>query len=178
MARTTTALEPLLREAGNGVEADFIWQLDAGDAVFDKARQLLQDAETSILVSLWPEELRTLAEDLRDAESRGVRIALVHYGTPTETVGATYHHPVEDTVRRERGGRSLSLVVDSRCVVIATFFDDGRVEGAWSRNRAFVFVAEDYVRHDVYITKVIATMGHDLQEHFGPDYARLREVFT
>ena len=78
MARTTTALEPLLREAGNGVEADFIWQLDAGDAVFDKARQLLQDAETSILVSLWPEELRTLAEDLRDAESRGVRIALVH----------------------------------------------------------------------------------------------------
>jgi hypothetical protein len=35
-------------------------------------------AETSILVSLWPEELRTLAEDLRDAESRGVRIALVH----------------------------------------------------------------------------------------------------
>ena len=39
-------------------------------------------------------------------------------------------------------------------------------------------VAEDYVRHDVYITKVIATMGDDLQKHFGPDYARLREVFA
>lgn len=178
MIRTTSALEPLLREAGNGVEADFIWQLDTAHAVVDKARQLLQDADASILVSLWPEELDTLRQDFLDAESRGVQIALVHYGRPSETIGATYHHPVEETVRQERGGRSLSLVVDSRCVVIATFFDDGRVEGAWSRNRAFVFVAEDYVRHDVYITKVTAAMGDQLQKEFGPDYARLREVFA
>lgn len=177
VARTTKALEPLLRDAGNGVEADFIWQLDSADAVLDKARQLLQDAKTSILVSLWPEELASLRPDLLEAETRGVRIALVHYGVPGESIGATYHHPVEETVRRERGGRSLSLGVDGRCVVIATFFDDGRVEGAWSRNRAFVFVAEDYVRHDVYITKVTGEMGPALEQQFGPDYARLREVF-
>ena len=78
---------------------------------------------------------------------------------------------------RERGGRCLSLAVDSRCVVIATFFDDGRVEGAWSRNRAFVFVAEDYVRHDVYITKVTGTLDDALKARFGADYAELRDVF-
>ncbi|MBT4099749.1 MAG: TrmB family transcriptional regulator, partial [Gemmatimonadetes bacterium] len=50
-------------------------------------------------------------------------------------------------------------------------------EGAWSRTRAFVFVAEDYIRHDVYITKVTAEMGAALQQKFGPDYARLREIF-
>lgn len=177
VSRTTKALAPLLKQAGNGVEADFIWQLDEADAVLDKARQLLQDARHTVLVSLWPEELAALRDDLRDAESRGVRIALVHYGVPAESIGATYHHPVEETVRRERGGRSLSLAVDSRCVVLATFGDDGHVEGAWSRNRAFVFVGEDYVRHDVYITKVTSEMGADLQRQFGPDYARLREVF-
>ena len=178
MARTTEALAPLLRDAGNGVEADFIWQLDAADDVIDKARQLLQGARSRILLSLWPEELAILRQDLRDAEQRGVQIALVHYGPPSETIGATYHHPVQDTVRRERGGRSLSLAVDSHCVVIATWFDDGRVDGAWSRNRAFVFVAEDYVRHDVYITKVTTTMGDELRREFGPDYARLREIFA
>ena len=178
VARTTRALAPLLRDAGNGVEADFIWQLESADDVFDKALHLLQGARSFILLSLWPEELATLRDDLRGAERRGVQIALVHYGPPSETIGATYHHPVEETVRRERGGRSLSLVVDSHCVVIATLFDDGRVEGAWSRNRAFVFVAEDYVRHDVYITKVTATMGAELQQEFGADYARLREVFA
>ena len=177
VARTTRALEPLLRDAGNGVEADFIWQLDSGDAVLDKARQLLQDAQDAILLSLWPEELGALRDDLLSAQTRGVRIALVHYGPPTESIGATYHHPVQETVRRERGGRSLNLAVDSRCVVIATFYDDGRVEGAWSRNRAFVFVGEDYVRHDVYITKVTGEMGPELERQFGPDFARLREVF-
>ena len=177
VTRTTQALEPLLKAAGNGVEADFIWQLDTVEGVVDKARQLLQEAAETILISLWPEELDALRQALLAAEERGVSIALVHYGLPEETIGATYHHPVEDTVRRERGGRSLTLVADSRGVVIATLFDDGRVEGAWSRNRAFVFVAEDYIRHDVYITKVTAEMGAALQQKFGPDYARLREIF-
>lgn len=178
VARTTEALAPLLRDAGNGAEADFIWQLDSADAVVDKARQLLQDAGSTVLLSLWPEELAVLRADLLAAEQRGVRIALVHYGEPGEFIGATYHHPVEETVRRERGGRALTLVVDSRCVIIATLFDDGGVEGAWSRNRAFVFVAEDYVRHDVYITKVTTAMGASLRQHFGADYADLREVFA
>ena len=104
-------------------------------------------------------------------------MALVHYGIPARRLGATYHHPAEETVRRERGGRGLTLVVDKRCVVIATFSDDGRVEGAWSRNRAFVFVAEDYIRHDVYITKVTATMDAELKRVFGSDYGKLRDVF-
>ena len=175
--RHTAALEPLLSQSSNGLEADFIWQLDDRQAVFDKARHLLNGAGESILVSLWPDAFDLLYDDLETATRRGVKLAVVHYGPPARRLGATFHHPAEDAVARERGGRGLSLVVDSRCVVIATFFDDGRVEGAWSRNRAFVFVAEDYVRHDVYITKVTATLDDPLKERFGADYAELRDVF-
>jgi HTH-type transcriptional regulator, sugar sensing transcriptional regulator len=175
--RRTTALEPLLRQTGNGLEADFIWQLDDEAAIYDKARQLLGQAKDSILVSLWPDAFDRLYDDLQAAENRGARLALVHYGPPTRRLGATFHHPAEATVARERGGRNLTLAVDGTCVVIATFFDNGRVEGAWSRNRAFVFVAEDYVRHDVYITKVTGTMDTELKQRFGADYADLRDVF-
>ena len=42
---------------------------------------------------------------------------------------------------------------------------------------AFSDPAEDYVRHDVYITKVVAAFGPQLKERFGADYAELRDVF-
>ena len=175
--RKTEQLGPLLRAISNQGDADFIWQLTEAEAVYDKARQLVQNAAHSILVSLWPEELSRFEADLLEAEERGVRIALVHFGLPRKQIGATFHHPAEQTIYQEKGGRGLTLVADSQCVVIATFFDNGKVEGAWSRNRAFVIVAEDYIRHDVYITKVAATMDDQLKEHFGADYHFLRDVF-
>ena len=176
-ARRTEQLGPLLKALSNDPDTNFVWQLDAADKVLDKARQLIAQTQATLLLSLWPEELHALLDELRSAEDRGVQIALVHFGPPQHQIGATFHHPVEETIHAGKGGRGLTLVADGECVVLATFFDGGGVEGAWSRNRAFVFVAEDYVRHDVYITKVAAALGPQLRERFGADYAELRDVF-
>jgi len=176
-ARKTSRLGPLLSAVSNQADADFVWKLTGAEPVLDKARQLIRQAEHNLLVSLWPEELEELEADLQDAEKRGVKIALVHFGVPHQRIGATFHHPAEKTLYEEKGGRGLTLVADSQAVVIATFFASGSVEGAWSRNRAFVIVAEDYVRHDVYITKVTATMDAELKKRFGDSYQELRDVF-
>lgn len=176
-ARKTARLAPLLSQLSNGADADFVWQLSGADPVFDKARQLICQSTDYLLVSLWPEELEALATDLEEAEKRGVRIALVHFGLPGKKIGATFHHPAEETLYEEKGGRGLTLVADGHGVMTATFSSDGRVEGAWSRNHAFTILAEDYVRHDVYITKLTATMDAEIKERFGDNYQDLRDVF-
>ena len=173
----TERLGLLLAQISNRASADVVWRLGEANEVYDKARQFIRQAQDTLLISLWPEELEMLEMDLVDAEQRGLRLALVHFGVPTQRLGATFHHPVEETIYREKGGRCLTLVADSETVVIATFFDNGRVEGAWSRNSAVVTVAEGYVRHDVYITKVTAIMDEELKRHFGKYYQRLRDVF-
>jgi HTH-type transcriptional regulator, sugar sensing transcriptional regulator len=176
--RNTERLGPLLSALNNGTDSDFVWQLDSDEQVLDKTRQLIAQAQTALLVSLWPQELEKVAQDLRTAEKRGVQIALVHFGKTQLSIGATFHHPAEETLHAEKGGRSLTLVADGESVVIATFLDTGNTEGAWSRNRAFVLVAEDYVRHDVYITKLTAAMDTEIKRFFGDDYAALRDVFS
>ena len=175
--RKTARLGPLLSAIGSDPSADLIWKLTGRDPVLDRARQLIGQAGSFLLVSLWPEELHELETDLRKADARGVRIALVHFGAPASRVGATFHHPAERTLYDEKGGRGLTLVCDGLSAATATFFADGRIEGAWSRNRAFVTLAEDYVRHDVYITKVTATMDTELRGRFGDEYEDLRDVF-
>lgn len=175
--RQTEQLGPLLKALSNDADANFVWQLDTADKVLDKARQLIDQARSTLLLSLWPEELSEITTQLRAAEDRGVQIALVHFGPPQQQIGATFHHPAEDTIHAEKGGRGLTLVADGECVVLATFVAAGGVEGAWSSNRAFVYIAEDYVRHDVYITKVAAAFGPELRARFGDDYAELRDIF-
>ncbi len=175
--RQTEQLLPGLEKLTGEDEPNLIWPLLDQLQVQSRALQLVSNATESILVSLWAEELDWLDDALREAEARGVRVALVHFGEPQTVIGATYHHPVEKTLYEEKGGRGLTLVADGAEVVIANYRRGGEIDGAWSRNQTFVTVAEDYVKHDVYITKVTRFLGSEMKQRFGEDYARLRDVF-
>lgn len=177
-AAQTDELLPLLTSLEQPGATDFVWPLADESHIRSRANDMVSTSKDSVLVSLWPEELVWLKDSLRAAEERGVRIALVHFGTPRTEIGATYHHPVEKTLYLEKGGRGLTLVVDSQQVLITNFCDDGSVTGAWSRSQAFVTVAEDYIKHDVYITKVTRFLNDALTTRFGLEYERLRDIFN
>lgn len=178
MELTTAQLLPELEKIPQQNVDNLIWPINGEAQVQAKVLNLIDEAEGSILISLWPEELDWCSDALQAAEERGVAIALVHFGKPLTAIGATYHHPVEKTLYQEKGGRGLTLVTDSSKVVIANYQAAGEIEGAWSRNQSFVTVAEDYVKHDVYITKVTRFLEGEMKQRFGEDYARLRDVFN
>ena len=176
--KDTERLLPELQKVPTSNQSNLIWPLLNSNQVESRALEIIKQATTSILVSLWPDELDWCERSLMDAEARGVNIALVHFGEPTRKIDATYHHPVQETLYTEKDGRGLTVVVDSAQVVIANFQVGGKVDGAWSRNKSFVTVAEDYVKHDVYITKVTRFLGPEVVARFGKNYTRLRDVFN
>lgn len=158
-------------------ELGYIWNISDYDHLIDKATRMIDSAQRVVLISLWPEELEKLEGALRKAEERNVRIALVHFGLPQKWVGQVYHHPIEDTLYAEQGGRGFVLVVDSHQVLMGNISHEGTTEGAWSQNKGFATLAEDYVKHDVYITKIVKRFEKDLIRKFGEKYALLRDVF-
>ncbi|MBT5702368.1 MAG: helix-turn-helix domain-containing protein [Pseudomonadales bacterium] len=176
--KDTEQLLPELQKVPTNIQSNLIWPLLNSNQVERRTLEIINQATTSILVSLWPEELDWCEESLVDAEARGVNIALVHFGEPSTKIGATYHHPVQETLYAEKGGRGLTVVVDGAQVVIANFQSNGEIDGAWSKNKSFVTVAEDYVKHDVYITKVTRFLGPEVVKRFGENYDRLRDVFN
>ena len=177
---TVGTLVDSLKEEFSGLdshqEASRIWNISDYDHLIDKARRMIDNAHSVLLLSLWKEELESLEAALRRAEERGVRIALVHFGIPQICVGQVYYHPIEDTLYAEKGGRGFVLIADSQEVLIGTVSYEGRTEGAWSRNKGFVMISEDYVKHDVYITKIIKRLDKELINCFGERYAKLRDV--
>lgn len=154
-----------------------IWDISEYTHLLDKAQRMIDSSKKILLISLWPEELDSLEKNLRAAEERGVQIALVHFGQPKKWVGQVYHHPIEDTLYTEQGGRGFVLVVDSYQVLMGTISQNGQTEGACSQNKGFVSLAENYLKHDVYITKIIKRFEKDLIKVFGKNYVMLRNVF-
>ena len=96
--KDTEQLLPELQKVPTNIQSNLIWPLLNSNQVERRTLDLINQATTSILVSLWPEELDWCEESLVDAEARGVNIALVHFGEPSTKIGATYHHPVHETL--------------------------------------------------------------------------------
>ena len=158
-------------------ELSCIWNIHEYEYLIDKTRRMIDSAAVSVLISTWKEELALLEHKIRDALQRKVDVAVVHFGFPELKLGQMYRHPVEDTIYREKGGRGIVVVIDSKEVLMGTVSKDNKVEGAWSMNRGFVMMAEDYIKHDVYIMKIVGRFSGLLRKKFGSRYEKLRDIF-
>jgi sugar-specific transcriptional regulator TrmB len=162
----------------NGGETSHIWNIGDYGYLMDKAERMVLQAEGALLVSIHRDEMGRLEEPLRAAAGRGVSVATVHFGPAAGKAGCIFQHPLEPTIYSERGGRGIVVVADSREAVMGIVMGDGAAEGAWSANRGFVALAEDYIRHDIYFMKVVRRFNRQLRKLFGYHYEKLRDVFT
>jgi sugar-specific transcriptional regulator TrmB len=175
--RTLDVLAEELPALKSDSPVSVIWNVGDYDLFMDKAARMVKEAEKTLLLSAWEDERLALEPLLAEAEKRGIRIASVHYGKREAGAGVLFHHPIEDTLYREKGGRGLVLVRDSADALVGTIEDGGRVHGAFSSNQGFITLAEDYIKHDIYIMKIVSRFDETLIRRFGENYKHLRNIF-
>jgi sugar-specific transcriptional regulator TrmB len=178
LERALDGLRDDLEALGVDEPVGYIWNLHGRAALLERAGHLMARAERTLLVSGWDEELADLAGAIADAHRRKVRVAVIDYGGLPLEASAVYPHPIKDTIHGEKGGRGLTLCADSRIALLGLVQDDGAGHGAWSRNRAFVAAAEDYLKHDIYVQKIVGRFHDLLVRTYGPNFARWRDVFS
>ncbi len=177
MEKTLNSLRKELPQFGQDTDVSYIWNMTHYHDFLDKARRMTEACRETLLLSTWREELLPLKAILKKKERQGTQIAVVHFGQPDEQVGRMFVHPIENTIYAEKGGRGFVLVCDGREALMGTVMKDERVEGAWSKNRGFVTLAEDYVKHDIYIMKIVARFDDLLVGRFGANYHMLRDIY-
>lgn len=178
MMKIFDSLSNQLPRLHHSSDVSHIWNITDYTYLVEKAQRMIADARSQLLVSLWKEEYELLEKDLHNAEQRNVKAAIVHFGRRDSGPGQIYSHPIEDTLYQEKGGRVLVVIADSSEVLIGTVFSNMITEGAWSTNRGFVMLAEDYIKHDIYITKIVKRLDRTLLERFGENYHMLRDIFN
>ena len=155
----------------------YVWSLTGRSDIALKAKEMVEAAKGEVFLAVWQSELPTVLPALRSAEERGVRIALCLYGEEDPGVGLCFLHPTDPVVLRDQGARRAVLVVDDRESLVAYFPDRGEASAHWSRNVGFIQMTKDYIRHDIWIIKVVDRFEQAINEAYGPDRALLRTIF-
>lgn len=175
---TLDRLKISLKNINQENELAYIWNITDYDYLIDKAQRMIDEAEKTLLISIWPEEYDLLQVGLNKAAKLGVKSAMVHFGHINAPFGQMFPHPIEDTIYAEKGGRGLVIVSDSQEVLFGKINERNEVQGANSMNEGFVAIAEDYIKHDIYIMKIVQRFDPLLIERFGANYHLLRDVFN
>ncbi len=146
--------------------------------LIDRASRMIRNALRTIILSIWKEEFVKIEEELIHAFKRNVKIAVVHFGQPHLKIGQLYLHPVKNKPDQRKENRGIVIVVDSQEALTANIFKFNKVEGLWSTNKGIVTFAEDYIKHDIYMMKVIKRFDRILREQLGFNYEKLLDIFT
>jgi sugar-specific transcriptional regulator TrmB len=182
-------LERQLTKPRRDERLNYIWNFSDYPGLQEQLGLLARDARRELILSIWREDSPIILPLLPVLRKRGVKIAIILYGlgeqsqlppqfAAVESLASIYPHPIEDTLYQERGGRGLTAIADGTRALTATVFADQSVEGAWSLNRGFVLLAEDYIKHDIYLMKIVERMDERLTAIFGERYAALRDIFA
>ncbi|MBN2508925.1 MAG: TrmB family transcriptional regulator [Spirochaetales bacterium] len=178
-------LEDALSNFGNATNASYIWTYDSFGECIEKVKTMILAASRTVLLSIWQEDF-PLVKDACDAVESSCKTATVFFGEDEANLpvdGAMrFYHPIRNTIYSEKGGRGLVAVIDSKEAFMGTFFNEAegfiRAEGTFSKNPGFVALAEDYIKHDIYIMKIVQRFGKELIETYGEGYEQLRDVFS
>jgi len=170
------AVKSELFSCKTGFDSAYTWHIKNYEALIHRAKRMITTARENILLITWKEEMSELEEDLRKAANKDVKLAIMHYGYTDMKLRQIYIHPAEDTIYAEKSIRCLTLVADSREALNGKI-DSKSTDAIWSMNSGFVTMAEDYIRHDIYLMKTVQRFAPQLRKKFGDRYEKLRDVF-
>ncbi|RJQ52521.1 MAG: TrmB family transcriptional regulator [Nitrospiraceae bacterium] len=160
-----------------GLDSGYMWHIKNYETLIHRAKRMINTARESLLVLIWKEEMKELAEALTGAVQRGIRTAVIHYGFTDFKISRIYIHPVEDTVYEAKKVRGFTLVSDLKEAVNGRIDSKG-TDAVWSMNEGFVTMAEDYLRHDIYLMKTLQRFAPVMRKKFGDRYEKLRDVYA
>ncbi len=145
---------------------EHIWNLTGRQNILRKILNFIRNAQASIYLSVWDEEIDAIASDLKTAYQQGVKISIVHFGKRRLKIGKEYRHGREHQIRIQRGGRRIVLIVDDKRVILGHFLEDGSTNAVWTTNKGMVLLAKDYIIHDIYTILMMQKFGKETMEIF------------
>jgi HTH-type transcriptional regulator, sugar sensing transcriptional regulator len=144
---------------------DLTWNLKGRKTIIEKMITLIDQAQQSLLLSVWPEEILPLEQPIALAKQRGVEIIAAVFGK-SNLEGAIDLESCGVTSHKRLGSRLTVMIADSNEVIISEMETHEAAVGVNTNTPCIVLVAKEYIKHDIW--------GHFLVEALGePQFQRM-----
>ena len=180
--QTIEGLEAVLPAVGKALDARVVQHLHTPEELARRAVDVIESAERSAWLSVWPEDLPSYERAIKAAADRGVDAFTICYGATPDLPGRVYQHRYSSPdVVLDRVGCKLSLVVADHNQVVIAGNTPEVVWGIWSDDPVVSLVAAEHVRHDIALQLVATHLDEAGLTDFwatSPDLEALRAAST
>jgi sugar-specific transcriptional regulator TrmB len=145
---------------------NYIWNITGREPILRRVCEFIGEAKKQIYLSVWDEEVEEIKDALVAANSKKVKVSIVHFGENLLNIGTEFKHGREHQIRQQRGERRLAMEVDEEKVILCHFQDSGDSNAVWTTNKGLILLAKDYIIHDIYTIKVAEKFGDQANEIF------------
>ncbi|SHH71045.1 TrmB family transcriptional regulator [Clostridium grantii] len=133
--------------------------------IIEFINRLIKDAEKSISVSIWEEELSELSEALNKAIAKGITLKGIYFGKNNSYKQLVPHRRIE-TYLAEKNERYITIIIDGIHVVSGMVARGEDSTVTWTKDKGFVDMSEDYIFHDLMINMYSNKLEGKAKEHF------------
>lgn len=142
-----------LRSAGvrKTVVDDQVWSLKSHSSIQAFCKQMIEEAQESVLVSMWSDEFSEVIDLLDRKEREGVRVEALVTGDEPLEVSLSKLYVLNPMADHDKLERFMLLVIDKKQLLFA-----GVEQGSWQAIRTqaqpFVKVFAEFFYHDMALT--------------------------
>lgn len=158
-----------LEEITTPAEHEYVWNARGYAVLLDHARALLDATQNRLLVAVWPEESRALADSLAAAEARGVEITTLCMAACTKECGNCRERLFRYKVAPGRPKRWLVLVADDSELLTGEIGSGEEAQTVRTRQRLLVDLAGWYIRHSIALAAVLNDLDGRLEGFLKPE---------
>lgn len=147
-----------IQSSKKSVSEDLVWSLKVDSSIRVQSRQLIQDAQSSVRISAWKDDLVEYLPLLEQKEANGVDVEVLVVGSLKPNIAKVHtlipaeeHHTLE---------RFRLIIVDEREIIFAC--EENRSwQAIKTMSKPFVKVFTEFFYHDLALAK-ISRKHHDL----------------
>ncbi|NSY41921.1 TrmB family transcriptional regulator [Agrobacterium tumefaciens] len=177
-SRTSRLCEDLagkLSHLGQDTNDDYVEMLSSPASLDKRIIATIESARSQIVLKATSPVPDRIHKALQAAAKRGVEILFVYYGEkPKLKGGAKIRLWPHEGNGANIGPDFFILCVDFKRALVR---EPSGLNGAYSENRSFVYLAGVSVRHELYLAEIMTKFETEIEGEFGPALYKLREAY-
>jgi hypothetical protein len=160
---TLTTAQQALQELAKPLAPAYVWNVQGYANLMAQASTLIDGAGSQLLLALWPDEARSLANELAQAEARGVEMTTLCLAACLQECGGcrgrVYRYKVVETWE----ARWLMLVPDGEEVLIGEIAAGGETSVVRTRQSLLIAMTTWFIWHSIALAVLLLDAGEDLE---------------
>jgi sugar-specific transcriptional regulator TrmB len=143
-----------------------IWNITGRDRIFETINHVISQANSHIYLVSFDTDLLLFENELINAERRKIPIFGVYCGTKSFELKNLDSHQGQPCSTCQ----DIALSIDSRKALVGCTVPADKARVALTENPGLIYVAEQYIKHEILISQVFKTFDKSSLEKFSTVY--------